>query len=102
MARLVAALPAGDYRVEGFQGDAATAVLGFALATYRFGRYKSKGAAKAWAWLNASAAVTPDHVQTMLIPTWRHRIRLRTDAELEGVTVDAVLASVLQQTRVPI
>ena len=47
LARLVAALPAGDYRVEGLQGDAATAVLGFALATYRFGRYKSKGAAKA-------------------------------------------------------
>jgi MoxR-like ATPase len=59
-------------------------------------------AAKAWAWLGGSPAVTPDHIQTMLIPTWRHRIRLRPDAELEGVSVDAVLGSVLQQTRVPI
>jgi MoxR-like ATPase len=41
-------------------------------------------------------------VQTMLVPTWRHRIRLRPDAELEGVSVDAVLGSVVQQTRVPI
>jgi MoxR-like ATPase len=59
-------------------------------------------ASKAWAWLGGYPAITPDHVQTMLVPTWRHRIRLRADAELEGVSVDAVLASVVQQTRVPI
>ena len=59
-------------------------------------------AAKAWAWLNASAAVTPDHVQTMLMPVWRHRLQLRPDAEMEGVSADAVLHSVVQQTRVPI
>ncbi|GAA1467496.1 AAA family ATPase [Microbacterium thalassium] len=58
--------------------------------------------AKAWAWLGGYPAITPDHVQTMLVPTWRHRIRLRPDAELEGVSVDAVLGSVVQQTRVPI
>ncbi len=59
-------------------------------------------AAKAWAWLNAQAAVTPDHIQTMLMPVWRHRLQLRPDAQMEGVTADAVLASVVQQTRVPI
>ncbi|MFC4140284.1 MULTISPECIES: MoxR family ATPase [unclassified Microbacterium] len=59
-------------------------------------------AAKAWAWLNASTAVTPDHVQTMLMPVWRHRLQLRPDAQMEGVTADAVLGSVVQQTRVPI
>lgn len=59
-------------------------------------------ASKAWAWLGGYPAITPDHVQTMLVPTWRHRIRLRPDAELEGVSVDAVLGSVVQQTRVPI
>lgn len=59
-------------------------------------------AAKAWAWLNGSSAVTPDHVQTMLVPVWRHRIQLRPDAEMEGVSADAVLTSVVQQTRVPI
>ena len=59
-------------------------------------------ASKAWAWLGGYPAITPDHVQTMLVPAWRHRLRLRPDAELEGVAVDAVLASVVQQTRVPI
>ncbi len=59
-------------------------------------------AAKSWAWLGGSPAITPDHVQTMLVPVWRHRLRLRPDAELEGVSVDAVLGSVVQQTRVPI
>ncbi|MFG6445073.1 AAA family ATPase [Microbacterium sp. P07] len=58
--------------------------------------------AKAWAWLGGYPAITPDHVQTMLVPTWRHRIRLRPEAEIEGVSVDAILASVVQQTRVPI
>jgi MoxR-like ATPase len=37
-----------------------------------------------------------------VVPAWRHRVRLRTEAELEGVSVDAVLGSVLQQTRVPL
>ncbi len=59
-------------------------------------------AAKVWAWLGGYPAITPDHVQTMLVPTWRHRIRLRPDAELEGVSVDSVLASVVRQTRVPV
>ena len=59
-------------------------------------------AAKVWAWLGGYPAITPDHVQTMLVPTWRHRIRLRPDAELEGVSVDSVLASVVQQTCVPV
>lgn len=58
--------------------------------------------AKAWAWLSGSPAITPDHVQTMLLPTWRHRVRLRPDAELEGVSVEALLQSILQQTRVPL
>lgn len=59
-------------------------------------------AAKAWAWLGGYPAITPDHVQTMLTPTWRHRLRLNPEAEFEGVSVDGVLASVLAQTRVPI
>ncbi|GAA1689425.1 MoxR family ATPase [Microbacterium sediminicola] len=58
--------------------------------------------ARAWAWLGGASAVTPDHVQTMLLPTWRHRLRLRSDAELEGVSVEALLQSILQQTRVPL
>lgn len=60
------------------------------------------GAAKAWAWLSGYPAVTPDHVQAMLVPVWRHRLKLRPEAEIESVTGDSVLTSVLQQTRVPI
>ena len=59
-------------------------------------------AAKAWAWLTGSDGVTPDHVQAMLLPVWRHRIQLRPEAELEGVSPDAILRSILQQVQVPI
>lgn len=59
-------------------------------------------ASRAWAWLTGSAGVTPDHIQTMAIPVMRHRIQLRPEAELEGVSPDAVLRSILQQVQVPI
>ena len=47
--------------------------------------------AKAWAWLGGYPAITPDHVQTMIVPTWQHRIQLRPEAEIEGVSAEAVL-----------
>jgi len=59
-------------------------------------------ASRAWAWLSGFEAVTPDHVQEMVLPVLRHRIALRPEAELEGVSVDAVLRSVLAQVQVPI
>ena len=59
-------------------------------------------ASKAWAWLTGFDAITPDHVQTMAIPALRHRIQLRPEAELEGVTSDSILRSVIQQVQVPI
>ncbi|WP_158862809.1 AAA family ATPase [Leifsonia sp. AG29] len=59
-------------------------------------------AAKAWAWLSGYDSITPDHVQAMLIPVWRHRLQLRPEAELEGVGTDAVLRSIVQQVQVPI
>lgn len=59
-------------------------------------------AAKAWAWLNGFDAITPDHVQAMALPVLRHRIQLRPEAELEGVSPDAILRSILQQVQVPI
>ncbi|MDY7526714.1 MULTISPECIES: AAA family ATPase [Cryobacterium] len=59
-------------------------------------------ATKAWAWLSGYDSITPDHVQAMVLPVWRHRIQLQPEAELEGVSVDAILRSVLQQVQVPI
>jgi MoxR-like ATPase len=55
--------------------------------------------AKARAWLSGREYVTPDDVKAFAVPALRHRVRLRAEAELDGVTVDAVLRSVL--TAVP-
>lgn len=59
-------------------------------------------ASKAWAWLNGFDAITPDHVQAMALPVMRHRIQLRPEAELEGVSADTILRAILQQVQVPI
>lgn len=59
-------------------------------------------ASKAWAWLNGFDAITPDHVQAMALPVLRHRLQLRPEAELEGISPDAILRSILQQVQVPI
>ena len=56
---------------------------------------------RAWAWLSGRDFVTPDDVQALARPTFRHRIQLRPEAELEGVTVDSVLESVLASVPVP-
>jgi MoxR-like ATPase len=59
-------------------------------------------ASKAWAWLSGADGVTPDHVQAMILPVWRHRLALRPEAELEGVTADTILRSIVQQVQVPL
>jgi MoxR-like ATPase len=59
-------------------------------------------AARSWAWLTGSSGITPDHVQAMALPVWRHRIQLRPEAELEGVSADTILHSVMQHVQVPI
>ena len=58
-------------------------------------------AARAWAWLCGRDYLTPDDVKALARPALRHRIVLRAEAELEGVTVDAVLDSVLASVPVP-
>jgi MoxR-like ATPase len=58
-------------------------------------------AAKAWAWLSGRAFVTPDEVKAMAKPALRHRVHLRPEVALDGVTVDAVLDGVLATVPVP-
>ncbi len=58
-------------------------------------------AAKGWAWLAGRPFVTPDEVKAMAKATFRHRIQLRPEAELEGVTADRVLDSLLAAVPVP-
>ncbi len=50
---------------------------------------------RAWAWLNGRAYVTPDDVKSLAHATLAHRLSLRPEAELEGVSVIAVLDSAL-------
>ena len=56
---------------------------------------------KAWAWLSGRDFVTPDDVKALARPTLRHRLMLRPEAELDGVTTDGVLDSVLSSVPVP-
>jgi MoxR-like ATPase len=56
---------------------------------------------KAWAWLSGRDFVTPDDVKALSRPTLRHRLMLRPEAELDGMTADGVLDSVLASVAVP-
>jgi MoxR-like ATPase len=58
-------------------------------------------AARAWAWLSGRDYVTPDDVKALARPALRHRVQLRPEAELEGVTADSVLDGVLGSVPVP-
>jgi MoxR-like ATPase len=59
------------------------------------------GTARAWAWLAGRDYVTPDDVKALALPTLRHRLQLRPEAEMEGVTPDSVIQAVLSQVPVP-
>ena len=58
-------------------------------------------ASKAWAWLVGREFVTPDEVKAMAKPALRHRVLLRPEVELDGVTADAVLDGLLASVPVP-
>jgi len=57
--------------------------------------------ARAWAWLSGRTFVTPDDVKALAVPTLRHRIQLRPEAELEGVTAESIIGTVLASVPVP-
>ncbi|MEU9581099.1 AAA family ATPase [Streptomyces chilikensis] len=57
--------------------------------------------ARAWAWLTGRDYVIPDDVKALALPTLRHRVKLRPEAEMEGVTADSVITAVLAQVPVP-
>jgi MoxR-like ATPase len=57
--------------------------------------------ARAWAWMNGRGFVTPDDVKALAHATLAHRLTLRPEAELEGVSVGAVLASAIASVPVP-
>jgi MoxR-like ATPase len=57
--------------------------------------------ARAWAWLTGRDYVIPDDVKALALPTLRHRAQLRPEAEMEGVTADAVIDAILARVPVP-
>jgi MoxR-like ATPase len=56
---------------------------------------------RAWAWLQGRAFVTPDDVKALAGATLAHRLGLRPEAELEGVSVSRVLQSAVDSVPVP-
>ncbi|MGG8406066.1 MoxR family ATPase [Streptomyces sp. 12297] len=57
--------------------------------------------ARAWAWLTGRDYVIPDDVKALALPTLRHRVQLRPEAEMEGVTADSVITAILTHVPVP-
>jgi len=58
-------------------------------------------AAKTYAALQGRDYVTPDDVKNVVAPTYRHRIILRPEAEIEGLDADAVIRRIVGGVPVP-
>jgi MoxR-like ATPase len=56
---------------------------------------------KALAAIRGRDFVTPDDVRDVAPPVLRHRLTLRAEAELDGVTADAVIMDILKLAEVP-
>lgn len=56
---------------------------------------------KAMAVLRGRSFLTPDEIQSAALPVLRHRVRLTPEAEIEGLTPDDCLRSLLEQVAVP-
>ncbi|MBG1269391.1 AAA family ATPase [Nostoc sp. WHI] len=91
------------------------AIVDYLLALVRTSRQHpdlilgaSPRAAGAWlqtsqalAWLAKRDFVTPDDVKAVASPLLRHRLILKPEAMLDGLQIDAVIASVINQVPVP-
>ncbi|HWP57099.1 MAG TPA: MoxR family ATPase [Candidatus Acidoferrales bacterium] len=58
-------------------------------------------ASKALALLRGNDYVTPDEIQAMVFPVLRHRVQLTPEAEIEGLTPDACIQSLVAQVEIP-
>lgn len=56
---------------------------------------------KAWTWLSGRTFATPDEVKAVAFPALRHRIALRPELELDGVTTDQVITAILNSVPAP-
>ena len=56
---------------------------------------------RAYAVMSGRDFVTPDDIKTMALPVLEHRLILRPEFEIEGLTVAEVIQQILQQIAVP-
>ncbi|MEA5535166.1 MoxR family ATPase [Crocosphaera sp. XPORK-15E] len=56
---------------------------------------------KAQAWFSQRDYVTPDDIKNIASPLLRHRLILKPESQLDGIKIDAVIASLLNQVPVP-
>ena len=57
--------------------------------------------ARAWAWLSGRTYVTPDDVKALAIPALAHRMQMQPEAELDGLTSEQVLSTILSSVPAP-
>jgi MoxR-like ATPase len=58
-------------------------------------------ASRAYAAMSGRDFVTPDDIKTMAVPVLEHRLILRPEFEIEGLSVPEVIQQILQQIAVP-
>jgi MoxR-like ATPase len=58
-------------------------------------------AAKTWAAMQGRSFVVPDDVKFLVRPVYRHRIILKPEAEIEGLTPDTAIQRMLSKVEVP-
>jgi MoxR-like ATPase len=58
-------------------------------------------AARAYAAISGQDFVTPDDIKAMAVPVLEHRLILRPEFEIEGLSVPEVIEQILQQIAVP-
>jgi len=104
-----------EVRDESFRVDADQSVVNYiveivrgsrSLASLSLGASPRSGvmllrAARALAVLRGKTYVTPDDVRDLVLPVLRHRVRLTPEAEIDGLTADTCLDSLIRQVAVP-
>ncbi len=58
-------------------------------------------AARAYAAMSGRDFVTPDDIKTMAVPVLEHRMILRPEFEIEGLSITEVIRQIMQQIAVP-
>jgi MoxR-like ATPase len=57
--------------------------------------------ARAFAYMDKREYAIPDDVKDLIIPTLKHRIHLRPESDMDGVTPEDVINKVLEEVAVP-